>query len=99
MPVPFAETFPRTFSVRSIRSHAPAAPGIYGISNSRQWIFIDGADDIQEALLAHLSEPNGAVQAMAPTGFQFELCDAAMQPSRKNRLLLEYQPAANRRPG
>lgn len=97
--MPFAEPFPRAFSVRSICSHAPAAPGISGISNSRQWILIEQTEDIQESLLAHVSERNGAVQAMSPTGFNFELCDGPLQPSRQNRLVMEYEPVVNRLPG
>lgn len=97
--MPFAEPLPRGFSVRSIYSHAPAAPGIFGISNSRQWILIGQTEDIQRSLLSHFSEQNGAVQAMSPTGFNFELCDVPLQPSRQDRLVMEYEPVINRLPG
>jgi hypothetical protein len=94
--VPFASALPRAFSVRSIRTHAPATPGVYGISNSRQWILIARTENIQGSLLNHLSELNGTVNGMAPTGFAFEECDTPMQPSRQDRLVLEYEPVTNR---
>ena len=94
--MPFASPFPRTFSVRSVRTHAPAAPGVYGISNRRQWILIENTEDIQGALLDHLTNEGSIVQALAPTGFCFEVCDSADQVTRKDRLVTEYQPAINR---
>jgi hypothetical protein len=94
--MPFAHPFPRAFSVASVRTHAPAAPGIYGVSNARHWIFIEWAADIQGALLKHLSEDKGDLNALSPTGFTFELCDAATQSSRQNRLVMEYEPVVNR---
>src|SRR3954468_9502037 len=94
--MPFAHPFSRAFSVLSISNHAPAAPGIYGLSNARHWVLIEWTADIKGALLAHLSEQNGELNALSPTGFTFELCDAAMQTSRQNRLVMEYEPVVNR---
>jgi hypothetical protein len=94
--VPFASPLPRAFSVRSIRTHAPAVPGVYGISNSRQWILIARSQNIQGSLLNHLSEFGGKVNQMAPTGFSYEECDTPMQSSREDRLVLEYEPITNR---
>lgn len=96
--MPFASALPRAFSVRSIRNHAPAVPGVYGISNSRQWLLIGRTENIQSSLLNHLSESAGAVAGMAPTGFSFEECDSPMQSSRQDRLVLEYEPVGNRLP-
>lgn len=97
--MPFANPFPRTFSVRSVRTHAPVAPGIYGISNAREWIFIGNTDDIQGALLAHIMQQGGVVHSLAPSGFCFEVCDSAGQITRQSRLVTEYNPVANRRAG
>src|SRR4051794_16900938 len=94
--MPFAHPFSRAFSVQSICNYAPSAPGIYGLSNARHWIVIESTADIREALLAQLSERNGALNALSPTGFTFELCDASMQTSRQNRLVMEYEPVVNR---
>jgi hypothetical protein len=94
--MPFVHPFSRTFSVPSISKHAPSEPGIYGLSNARHWILIECTADIKGALLAHLSEQNGELDALTPTGFTFELCDAAMQTSRQNRLVMEYEPITNR---
>lgn len=94
--MPFANPLPRVFSAQSIRLHAPAGPGILGISNSRQWILIERTENIQGSLLAHLLEREGVVNAHAPTGFSFEECAPATQTSRQDRLVFEYEPVANR---
>ena len=94
--MPFANLLSRTFSVRSVETHAPAAPGIYGISNSRNWILIERSNDIRQSLLAHLCEQDPTASQLTPTGFSFELCDASMQASRQNRLVMEYEPVRNR---
>jgi hypothetical protein len=94
--MPFAYPCSRALSVPSVCNHAPSAPGLYGLSNARQWILIERTPDIREALLAHLSERNGELNALTPTGFAFELCDASMQTSRQNRLVMEYEPVVNR---
>jgi|SRR3954451_7720310 len=94
--MPFANPFSRAFSVPSICNHAPSAPGIYGLSNARQWIFIESTTDIRGALLARQSERTNELSALSPTGFTFELCEPSMQPSRQNRLVMEYEPVMNR---
>jgi hypothetical protein len=94
--MPFVHPFSRSFSVQSVCNHAPSAPGIYGLSNASQWILIESTADIREALLNQLSEGNGQLEAWSPTGFTFELCDAGMQTSRQNRLVMEYEPVVNR---
>lgn len=95
--MPFACPLPRAFSVPSICHHAPSAPGIYGLSNARHWILIEWTADIKGTLLARLAEPKGeVVNALLPTGFTFELCEASMQTSRQNRLVMEYEPVVNR---
>ena len=94
--MPFAPPFSRAFSVPSVRNHAPSAPGIYGLSNARHWILIEWTADIKVALLTHLSERKNELNGLSPTGFTFELCDAAMQTSRQNRLVMEYEPVVNR---
>jgi hypothetical protein len=62
----------------------PPLRGFYGLSNARRWILIEWTADIKGALLAHLSEQTSELNALSPTGFTFELCDAAMQTSRQN---------------
>ena len=96
MSVPFAFPVPRSFSSGSIYAHAPSLPGVYGISNARHWILIGQSADIRTSLLNHLSQGDGVVNGLAPTGFAFEVCDGAKQISRQNRLVLEYKPIANR---
>lgn len=94
--MPFGQQRPRPFTAPSVRTYAPAASGVYGISNASEWIYIGAAENIQAALLYHLMDSNKAVLDRAPTGFVFEACDLAMQPDRQDRLVLEYEPTCNR---
>lgn len=95
--MPFGHVFPRPFTGPSIRDYAPTASGVYGISNALEWLYIGESDNIQEALLGHLREPDNALLNKQPTGFVFEICDSAKRPAAQDRLVLEYAPACNRR--
>jgi len=95
--MPFEQPVPRPFTTTSVQTYAPAASGIYGISNARVWIFIDVTNNIQGALLAHLQDPLRTVMEQQPTGFVFEVCEVARLASRHDRLVLEYEPRLNRR--
>lgn len=94
--MPFDHPFPRSFTVSSVREHAPALSGVYGISNAGEWIYIGETDDIQAALLNHLQELNTTLLRRRPTGFVFEVCNRAERPNRQDRLVFEYEPACNR---
>ncbi len=94
--MPFEQFFPRSLSVSSVREHAPARSGVYGISNAREWILINETDNIQAALLHHLSEADPGMRQWLPTGFVFEVCDYARRQDRQERLVREYAPACNR---
>jgi hypothetical protein len=54
--MPFNPPFPGSFTTSSIRDYAATLPGVYGISNATEWIYIGESDNIQEALLGHLQE-------------------------------------------
>ena len=95
--MPFANVAPYSFSPSSVRNNAPAASGIYGLSNSREWVFVGETDDIRESLLVHLQESHTHLTNRAPTGFTFELCVASGRSARQDRLVLELEPVCNRR--
>lgn len=95
--MPFEQFTPRSFSPASVRTNAPAASGIYGISNVLEWIYIGETDNIQASLLRALQETDSAVLKRGPTGFVFEVCDPIDRLARHNRLILEYEPVCNRR--
>lgn len=94
--MPFDQYFPRSFNSSSVREHAPALSGVYGISNAGEWIYIGETDNIQAALLGHLQEMNTVLRKRRPTGFVFEICERAKRPDRQDRLVLEYEPVCNR---
>jgi excinuclease UvrABC nuclease subunit len=94
--MPFDRIVPRPLTTHGVRTFAPASPGVYGISNAHEWIYIGDSENIQASLLEHLGDPQSPVMKKQPTGFICELCDRAAQPARLERLILEYGPACNR---
>ena len=94
--MPFEQITPRPFSPEGIRTYAPQAPGVYGISNAREWIYIGHAGNLQKALLDCFQDPGSALMKKQPRGFVFEICDEAHWVTREDRLVLEYEPAFNR---
>jgi hypothetical protein len=71
-------------------------PGVYGLSNAREWVFVGVADDIRSALLGHLQEGNTPLRSRAPTGFTFEICHPSQSAARVSRLVTELSPFCNR---
>jgi predicted GIY-YIG superfamily endonuclease len=94
--MPFEQFMPRSFSAEAVRSFAPPAPGVYGISNSREWIYIGVSENIQAALLEHLQVRSSALMKRQPTGFVYEVCRRGDGCARQDRLIQEYEPACNR---
>lgn len=94
--MPFEQIIPRRFTPQGIRTYAPQASGLYGISNAREWIYIGNSGNIQRALLDYIQDPGSALMKKQPQGFVFEVCDEAHWIARHDRLVLEYAPALNR---
>jgi hypothetical protein len=94
--MPFERFTPRSYTVGTVRAYAPAASGIYGVSNALEWIYIGESDNIQASLL-HLRD-DSALQQRAPTGFVFELCGPSARHARQDRLIVEYGPVCNQKP-
>ena len=76
--------------------YAPTAPGVYGISNAREWIYIGESDNIRGALLALLQDLYTSLMKRQPTGFVYEVCEGTRRTARQDRLVLEYEPTCNR---
>jgi hypothetical protein len=93
--MPFGNHVCFLFSGTSVRENAPELPGVYGLSNAREWVFVGDAESIQTALLAHLEAMDEALSSHAPTGFTFEL-RGADRHVRKNQPILELKPVCNR---
>ena len=94
--MPFENSQAHAFKTSSIRNHAPVAPGVYGISNSREWLYIGQSDNIQGELLAHLEQTGSALLSRDPKGFVYELCVSGVRAGRHQRLVTEYSPVCNR---
>ena len=89
---------PRSLTANGIRNFAPTLPGVYGISNAREWIYIGETENIQSALLDHMLKPGTSVMQHKPTGFVYEVCAPEARPTRQDCLVREYEPVCNRRP-
>ena len=96
--MPFERIVPRPLTKSGVQTYAPAAAGVYGISNANEWIYIGETDNIRQVLLEHLENPDSSVMKKHPTGFVCELCEGTRRPERQHRLILEYQPACHRQP-
>ncbi len=94
--MPFEQPIPHPLNENAIRRYAPAIAGVYGVSNSREWIYVGEADDIQAQLLRHLRESDSELAQAAPSGFVFETCRGVQQRARRDSLILEYAPLHNR---
>jgi hypothetical protein len=93
--MPFDQFVPVPFTSKAVEKHAPAASGVYGISNAREWIYIGETDNIQGSLFRHLQDLTSFMKRQ-PTGFVFEVCDGVHRSARQDRLVLEYEPVCNR---
>jgi len=94
--MPFGNHGNRSFTAISIGNNAPAASGVYGLADARQWIYVGEAADIQAELLQHLQSPGAFLQKHPPSGFTFELTTAGQRIERQNRLVWELEPIGNR---
>ena len=94
--MPFENHGNRSFTAVSIWKNAPSAPGVYGLANSHQWIYVGETMDIQAELLRHLQNPHTFLKEHPPSGFTYELTTAVQRIGRQNQLVLELEPIGNR---
>jgi hypothetical protein len=95
--VPFEGYGGFSFSPVSVQRNAPSMPGVYGLSNAREWVYVGVADDIRATLLGHLRESNTFLKSRAPTGFTFEICHPSQGAARASRLVTELAPVCNKK--
>ncbi len=92
----FEQRIPHPLTANGVQRYAPVVPGIYGMSNGREWVYIGQSENIQRALLEHLRVLDSAVLKWEPTGFVFEACTGEQRQIRQNSLILEHAPICNR---
>lgn len=97
--MPFENCFGRVFTAVTIEREAPEASGVYGISNSRRWLYIADTENIRASLMGYLvdSAANSHSQDQ-PAGFSFELSPAYSRTARRDRLIAELAPLQNHTP-
>jgi len=91
--MPFEQGAPSSFTAISIQNNAPDTSGVYGLSNSREWILVGEANNIRAALMEHLRAANSSGAARRPTGFSYEIAAPGKRLARKNELVRELTPA------
>lgn len=91
----FDQLTPRPFNRRTIGLFAPNLPGVYGISNAREWLYIGIADNLQSTLQSIMEDSGSDLMRLSPTGFIFEVCEGSRRHIRQERLTQEYSPAFN----
>jgi predicted GIY-YIG superfamily endonuclease len=94
--MPFQNHGNRSFTMTSVDKNAPAASGVYGLADARQWIYVGETANIQAELFQHLQHPGAFLTEHAPSGFTFELSAAEHRHERQSRLVLELGPIGNR---
>lgn len=94
--MPFENHGSRSFTRISIGRNAPAASGVYGLSNALQWIYIGETANIQAELTKHLQDPSEFLRQYIPSGFTYELSAPEHRTERQNQLVFELEPVGNR---
>jgi len=89
--VPFESRFARAFTAVNIEREAPAASGVFGISNAKSWIFIEETENIRASLMGYLANSTGPSENQ-PSGFSFELSPSYSRTARRDRLIAELAP-------
>ena len=97
--MPFEHHGNRSFTTFSVDRNAPAASGVYGLSNARQWIYVRETANIQSELRKHLQHPDAFLTAHTPSGFTYELSLPEHRVERQNQLVIELRPLGNRLAG
>jgi hypothetical protein len=90
--VPFENCIAKVYTASSVWQNAPPLSGIYGLSNSRGWLFVGETDDIRGSLLELLESAGGAAIRKGATGFSFELRAPGDRAQRRDQLLVELRP-------
>lgn len=94
--MPFVNHGNRSFTMISVGKNAPAASGVYGLSNAHQWIYVGEAANIQAELIKHLHYPGAFLREHTPSGFTYELSSPEQRIERQNQLVFELAPIGNR---
>lgn len=80
------------FDEYTIRQLAPTRPGVYGLANSENWIYIGAANSLESVLLRHLNETETHMMRRNPTVFTWEKSLAEDRMTRKTALIKELKP-------
>ena len=94
--MPFTSHGNRSFTFVSIDKNAPQASGVYGLSDSSQWLYVGETANIQAELLKHLRHPGALLQEHTPSGFNYELSSPEYRLQRQSLLVRELGPLGNR---
>ena len=94
--MPFPEQKSRPFTRTNVESLKPNQLGCYGLFHENSWVYV-GKGDIRERLLRHLSGDNPLITRSNPTHWVDVVTDD--YDNEEKRLIVELNPACNRRVG
>jgi hypothetical protein len=96
--MPFPQQESRPFTREGIEWLKPNQNGVYGIFNSRTWIYI-GRGDLRDRLLAHFSGTGGGpcILRNNPTHYVSEV--TSNDALREKQLIIEFNPVCNQKVG
>ncbi|MDZ7639403.1 MAG: hypothetical protein U5J83_14305 [Bryobacterales bacterium] len=84
----------KAFTRASIWKNAPEAPGVFGLSDARNWLMIEESNNLRAELMAVYDQMNAFPSGSPPTGFSYEVCDAHMRRDRWLQLTRELSPVS-----
>jgi len=93
--MPFENHGNRAFTAMAIDKNAPAASGVFGLSNAWQWIYVGETSNIQAELRRLLQRPNQLLRDNIASGYTFELSPAEHRVERQSQLVRELRPVGN----
>ena len=88
----------RAFTLMSVVRDAPAASGVYVLSNATEWVYVGESENIQASLMRYLQTPGSLLMELRPTGFSCEICGESERKLSKQMLVSDLNPVANARP-
>jgi hypothetical protein len=83
----------------AVDKNAPAASGVFGLSNAFQWIYVGETANIQAELRRLLHDSSQLLRDHIASGYTFELSSAEHRVERQSQLVRELHPVGNPRRG
>ena len=94
--MPFPDQTPRVYNRVNVEAVGPNQMGCYGLYRPNHWIYV-GSGDIRQRLLDHLNGDNACITGQEPAHWVDTVTSDYVAVEK--RLILELNPACNKRVG